>query len=145
VTTYALDEGGERRFGHQVIAIEGGGRAQVVKARRVTGTSSRNLVAVEGSEFELPAELVLVAIGFTHPAHGDVIGELDLALDERGNVNAGDFSTSRPGVFAAGDARVGQSLIVTAIAEGRRCARVVDRWLRRAGESRNGSGPAIGQ
>jgi glutamate synthase (NADPH/NADH) small chain len=145
VTTYALDEGGERRFGHQVIAIEGGGRAQVVKARRVTGTSSRNLVPVEGSEFELPAELVLIAIGFTHPAHGDVIGELDLALDDRGNVNACDFVTSRPGVFAAGDARVGQSLIVTAIAEGRRCARVVDRWLRRAGESRNGSGPATGQ
>ncbi len=142
LTTYALDEGGERRFGHQVIAIEGGGRAQVVRARRVTGTSSRDLVPVEGSDFELPAELVLIAIGFTHPAHDDVVGELGLELDGRGNVRANEFMTSTPGVFAAGDARVGQSLIVTAIAEGRRCARVVGRWLQHATAEHNGDGPS---
>ena len=138
VTTYALDEGGERRFGHQVIAIEGDGSAERVRARQVTGSSSRDLVAVEGSEFDLPAELVLIAIGFTHPAHDDVVGELGLELDGRGNVLADDFATASAGVFAAGDARVGQSLIVTAIAEGRRCARVVDRWLRRDADQQNG-------
>ena len=137
VTTYALDEGGERRFGHQVIALDGDGAVRSVRARRVTGNSSRNLVAVEGSEFELPAELVLIAIGFTHPAHDDVVGELGLELDGRGNVSADDFATSKAGVFAAGDARIGQSLIVSAIAEGRRCARAVDRWLLRE-PARNG-------
>jgi glutamate synthase (NADPH/NADH) small chain len=141
LTTYALDEGGERRFGHEVIGIDGNGRVEAVRARRVTGSSSRTLEPVPGSEFEQAADLVLIAIGFTHPAHDDVVGELSLELDGRGNVAAGDFHTSQPGVFAAGDARVGQSLIVTAIAEGRRCARVVDRWLRQpaAGDpSQNG-------
>ena len=131
-TTYALDEGGERRFGHQVIAIEGDGRVQRVLGREVRGNSSRNLEPVAGSEFVEDADLVLIAIGFSHPEHGAIVDGLDLRLDGRGNYRAPRYETSAEGVFAAGDARVGQSLVVTAIAEGRRCARLADRALRRA-------------
>ena len=84
---------------------------------------------VPGTEFELPADLVLVAIGFSHPEHAGAVEQLALELDRRGNVSAPTYATSHPAVFAAGDARIGQSLIVNAIAEGRRCARVVDRHL----------------
>jgi glutamate synthase (NADPH/NADH) small chain len=130
-TTYALDEGGERRFGHQVIGLKGeDGRVNELVGRRVTGSSSRALEPVADSEFTMPADLVLIAIGFVHPAHDDVVGALEVDTDRRGNVAAKVFETSRPNVWAAGDARVGQSLIVTAIAEGRRCARAVDRKLR---------------
>jgi len=129
-TTYALDEGGERRFSTQVTAIEGDGRVERVHGRQVTGTSSRNLVAVEGSEFVEDADLCLVAIGFMHPAHEGLLSDLGVDLDARGNVKAGVFATSRDGIYAAGDARMGQSLIVTAIADGRRAARVIDRRLR---------------
>ncbi len=130
VTTYALDEGGERRFGHQVLELLGEGSVEAVRARRVTGNSSRTLEPVAGSELELEAELVLIAIGFLHPEREGPIDELGLELDRRGNVVARTYETSTEGVYAAGDARVGQSLIVTAIAEGRRCARIVDRALR---------------
>ncbi len=133
LTTYALDEGGERRFGHQVLELAGNGRVQTLRGRRVTGDSSRTLEAVPGSEFELPAELVLIAIGFLHPSHEGLVSELGVELDRRGNVAAKTFESSVGGVFAAGDARIGQSLIVSAIAEGRRCARVVDRRLRESG------------
>ncbi len=75
------------------------------------------------------ADLVLVAIGFSHPEHEGLIEQLGVELDSRGNVQARVHATSQEGVFAAGDARRGQSLIVWAIAEGRRCARAVDRWL----------------
>jgi glutamate synthase (NADPH) small chain len=133
-TTYALEEGGERRFGHQVIELHGDseGRVTELVGRRVTGSSSRTLQPVEGSEYTLPAQLVLVAVGFTGPERAGLLDGLGVDLDERGNVNAPAYSSSQNGVFAAGDARVGQSLIVTAIAEGRRCARVVDRFLRDA-------------
>jgi glutamate synthase (NADPH/NADH) small chain len=85
--------------------------------------------AVPGEEFELPADLVLIAIGFSGVEREGVVEQLGLELDARGNVAAPSFSTSEPGVFAAGDARRGQSLIVWAIAEGRRCARLADRHL----------------
>jgi len=75
-------------------------------------------------------DLVVDACGFTHPEHGPLVNQLAPALDQRGNFDAGEFETSAEGVFAAGDARIGQSLIVTAIAGGRRCARVIDRKLR---------------
>jgi glutamate synthase (NADPH) small chain len=132
-TTYALDEGGERRFGHQVIGLHGSsGQVTSLVGRRVTGSSSRTLEPVPASEFEMPADLVLIAIGFVHPAHEDVVAALGLETDKVGNLAAKAFATSREGVYAAGDARVGQSLIVTAIADGRRCARTVDRRLREA-------------
>ena len=129
-TTYALDEGGERRFGHQVTELRGEkGRIAGVSGRRVTGRSSRELEPVPGSEFTEACDLLLIAIGFTGPAPDGLLTDIGVDLDGRGNVKASTFSTSVDGVFAAGDARIGASLIVTAIAEGRRCARVVDRWL----------------
>jgi glutamate synthase (NADPH/NADH) small chain len=136
-TTYALDEGGDRRFGTQVTAILGEeGRVAAVEGRRVEGTSSRDLRAVPGSDFTEPADLVLIAIGFSHPEHEGAVEELGVDLDARGNLKAPVYATSEPGVFACGDARIGQSLVVTAIAEGRRCARVVDRHLGGSGETR---------
>ena len=100
------------------------------------GTSSRDLRAVPGSDFSERADLVLIAIGFSHPEHEGLVEELGVDLDGRGNVKAAVYETSASGVFACGDARMGQSLVVTAIAEGRRCARVVDRFLGGPGETR---------
>jgi glutamate synthase (NADPH) small chain len=85
---------------------------------------------VEGSERELPADLVLLAMGFLHP-EPELPGALGVETDQRGNVRAGAYETSVPGVFAAGDCRRGQSLIVWAINEGRQAARMVDRHLHR--------------
>ncbi len=130
LTTYALEEGGERRFGREVIGLSGNGRVEGVRAREVTGDSSRTVVGIEGSEHTLPADLVLIAVGFTHPEHEGLVSDLGLELDRRGNLRTRRFATSAEGVYAAGDARVGASLIVTAIAEGRRCARVVEAALR---------------
>jgi glutamate synthase (NADPH/NADH) small chain len=84
---------------------------------------------VPGTEREIPAELVLLAMGFLHPEREGVVEQLGVELDGRGNVKAPAYATSVDGVFAAGDARRGQSLIVWAINEGRQCARVADRYL----------------
>jgi glutamate synthase (NADPH/NADH) small chain len=131
VTTYALDEGGKRRWGTEVTGFGGrDGHVSHVYARQVTGTSSRDLTPVPGSEFVLEADLALIAIGFGHPEHEGLVEELDLALDRQGNIRTEQtYRTSAHGVFACGDARIGQSLIVTAIAEGRKCARIVNKDL----------------
>jgi glutamate synthase (NADPH/NADH) small chain len=135
-STYALDEGGKRRWGTEVTAFGGkDGDVSHVYARKVTGTSSRDLTPVPGSEFVLEADVVLIAIGFEHPEHEGVIEQLGLDLDERGNIRTDmTYRGRRDGtvadkVYACGDARIGQSLIVTAIAEGRHCARVVNKDL----------------
>jgi glutamate synthase (NADPH/NADH) small chain len=144
LSTYALDEGGDRRFGSQVTGLVGeDGRVVAVEGRRVEGTSSRDLRAIPGSEFTEPADLVLIAIGFSHPEHEGLVDQLGVDLDPRGNVKAAVYETSEPGVFACGDARMGQALVVTAIAEGRRCARVVDRYLGGPGETRRVSAAAL--
>jgi glutamate synthase (NADPH/NADH) small chain len=86
---------------------------------------------VPGSEFELEADLVLLALGFLGPVHEGLLDDLGVEYDGRGNVKADTeaFATSEPGVFAAGDCRRGQSLVVWAISEGREAARAVDRYL----------------
>ena len=85
---------------------------------------------VEGTERELPADLVLLAMGFTGPETGGLLDQLGVDLDPRGNVaRDGSYATNVPGVFVAGDAGRGQSLIVWAIAEGRSCAAAVDAHL----------------
>jgi glutamate synthase (NADPH/NADH) small chain len=127
-TTYALDEGGKRRWNTEVTGFGGkDGTVSHVYARKVTGTSSRDLTPVPGSEFALEADLVLIAIGFEHLEHQGLVEQLGINVDERGNVETNmTYRTSVDGVYAAGDARIGQSLIVTAIAEGRKCARVIN-------------------
>ncbi|WP_437920919.1 glutamate synthase subunit beta [Sphingobacterium sp. LRF_L2] len=86
---------------------------------------------VEGSERELPCELVTLAMGFLHPQHEGLLQQLGVKINERGNVDAleGDYKSSVDKVFVAGDMRRGQSLVVWAISEGRECARKVDEYL----------------
>jgi glutamate synthase (NADPH/NADH) small chain len=131
VSTYALEEGGKRRWGTEVTGFGGrDGHVSHVYARQVTGTSSRDLTPVPGSEFVLEADLVLIAIGFSGPEQAGMLEQLDLELDHRGNIRTEQtYRSSAAGVYACGDARIGQSLVVTAIAEGRKCARVVNQDL----------------
>jgi glutamate synthase (NADPH/NADH) small chain len=127
-STYALDEGGKRRWGTEVTGFGGkDGALSHVYARQVTGSSSRDLTPVPGSEFVLEADLALIAIGFEHPEHDGLVAELGLEVDRRGNIKTRQTYRSSMGrVYACGDARIGQSLVVTAIAEGRKCARIVN-------------------
>jgi len=133
-TSAAHEEGGIRDYSIQTTAFSGR-RGQVeklhavrVETRKVDGRLQ--FVPVPGSDFVLDADLVLLAMGFVHPVHTGLVDELGVALDTRGNVATDEnFQSSVPGVFAAGDARRGQSLIVWAIAEGRQAARGCDRVL----------------
>lgn len=86
---------------------------------------------VPGTEREIPCELALLAMGFVHPQHHGLLDEMEIEYDERGNVKASEraYQTNIPKVFAAGDMRRGQSLVVWAISEGRECARKVDEFL----------------
>ena len=103
-------------------------------AHRPGRAPSRRSRRSPGTERELPAQLVLLAMGFLHPEQ-ELLEQLGVEKDPRGNVKAvKPYTTSVDGVFAAGDARRGQSLIVWAINEGRQCARMVDRYL--AGRAR---------
>ncbi|HEY6022668.1 MAG TPA: glutamate synthase subunit beta [Pseudolabrys sp.] len=90
-----------------------------------------NFKPVPGTEFEIEADLVLLAMGFVHPVHEGMLKSLGVALDQRGNVSADTsaYLTSVPKVFAAGDMRRGQSLVVWAIREGRQAAHAVDKFL----------------
>ena len=105
------------------------GRVTGLRAHEVAMMDGR-FEKVEGTDFELEADLVLLAMGFVGPERPGLLGDLDVELTDRGNVarNA-DFETSVSGVFAAGDMGRGQSLIVWAIAEGRAAAAGVDRFL----------------
>jgi glutamate synthase (NADPH/NADH) small chain len=97
-----------------------------------TGEDGKSRFAeVAGSERELPCELALLAMGFVHPQHQGLLKELDVELDDRGNVKASEknYQTNIAKVFTAGDMRRGQSLVVWAISEGRECARKVDEYL----------------
>ncbi len=137
------DEGGKRDFAVMTKQLLGeNGRVtklQAVRLRHLSpdpSTGRRDFEEIAGSEFEIPADLVLLAMGFVHPVQAGLVQELGVRLDARGNVAADtrSFTTSEPGVFAAGDCRRGQSLVVWAIAEGREAARAVDAHL--AGRSR---------
>lgn len=127
-TTYAQEEGGRRRWGQTATALIGAGGQ--VTAVRAASLSPPDFTPVDGTEFTLPADLVIVAIGFLGPEHGGPVAELDVDVDEHGRLSAAEsFATQADGVFATGDARRGPSLVVWAIDEGRRCARAVDRYL----------------
>ena len=94
-------------------------------------TGNWRMTEVPGTEFELEADLVLLAMGFVHPVQRGLLQEIGVELDGRGNVKADTlrYQTSLPRVFTAGDMRRGQSLVVWAIREGRQCARAVDEFL----------------
>ena len=130
----AHEEGGVRDYSIQTTALSGSdGRVERlhairVETRKVDGRLQ--FVPVEGSDFTIEADLVLLAMGFLGPVRPGLVEELGVDLDNRGNiVTDADYQTTVPGVFAAGDARRGQSLIVWAIAEGRQAARGCDRVL----------------
>ncbi|MGD0714456.1 MAG: glutamate synthase subunit beta [Gaiellaceae bacterium] len=125
-TSYALMEGGSRSFAISTTALSGNGRVERIEWMRNSGAPPFD--PVPGSEESHPAELVLLAMGFVGP-EAALLEQLGVASNPRGAVEAAEFATSVRGVFSAGDARRGQSLIVWAIDEGRRCARVVDAWL----------------
>jgi glutamate synthase (NADPH/NADH) small chain len=123
---YALKEGGERDFAISTTEFSGNGHVQKIHWTQNAGTPP--FAAIPGTEESRPADLVLLAMGFLGP-EGGLLEQLGVERDERSNVKAAAYSTSVDGIFAAGDARRGQSLIVWAINEGRRCARVVERHL----------------
>jgi len=129
--TSAHEEGGTREFLISTVEFLGNSEGNV-RAVRVADTEFVNGARVPkaGTEREIPADLVLLALGFTGP-EGDVAhSELGVSLTHRGNLNRdSDYATAEPGVFVAGDAGRGQSLIVWAIAEGRAAAAAVDRYL----------------
>jgi glutamate synthase (NADPH/NADH) small chain len=126
-TPYALKENGHRDFAVSTTHFTGSnGAVEQIHWAQNSGTPPFELVP--GTEETHPAGLVLLAMGFLGP-EGHLLEQLGVERDERSNAKAPAYATSVDGVFAAGDARRGQSLIVWAINEGRRCARAVDGWL----------------
>jgi glutamate synthase (NADPH/NADH) small chain len=124
--SYALKEGGERSFSISTTGLSGDGRVERINWMQNSGAPPFEPIA--GTEESHPAELVLLAMGFVGPEL-PLLDALGVERDARGNVATTDYAANVPGVFAAGDARRGQSLIVWAIEEGRRCAAAVDGWL----------------
>ncbi len=115
------------------IFADGNGAVRAVvtvalKAGREESTGRTVMTEIPGSEEELPCQLLLIAAGFTGP-QSYVAQAFNLDTDSRGNLKTDNYSTSAPGIFAAGDARRGQSLVVWAIREGQECARAVDQFL----------------
>ena len=130
----AHEEGGIRDYSISTTGLSGSNghveRLHGVRGEMVRSDGRMRFEPVAGSEFTMDADLVLLAMGFLGPVRPGVVEELGVDLDGRGNiVSDADYQTSVPGVFAAGDARRGQSLIVWAIAEGRQAARGCDRVL----------------
>jgi glutamate synthase (NADPH/NADH) small chain len=139
-TSSSHEEGAKRDWSVSTKRFEGeNGRVTALVAARVEWikdpvSGQMKMQEVPGSEFEMPADLVLLAMGFVSPVHAGLLDDLGVAYDQRGNVRAStegpnSYQTSLPKVFAAGDMRRGQSLVVWAIREGRQCARAVDEFL----------------
>jgi glutamate synthase (NADPH/NADH) small chain len=127
----AHEEGGHREYLASTVEFLANefGELRAIRVAETEYLDGRR-VPKAGTEREIPADLVLLALGFTGPEPEDLGNQLELPFDERGNVERdGDYQTSQPGVFVAGDAGRGQSLIVWAIAEGRAAASAVDRYL----------------
>ncbi len=124
-TSSSQEEGGERTFAFRTTRLEG-------EAGALTALVGERIDA-PGTEVRIPIEIMILALGFTGPETGDLVAQLGVALDARGNIAVdAAYATSVPGVYAAGDAHRGASLIVWAIAEGRELARCIDAQLRAA-------------
>lgn len=137
-TTSSHEEGAHRHWAISTKAFLGDDKGNLRALRVVDlswntppGGGPARFEEVPGSEREIPCELALLAMGFVHPQHEGLIRQLDVELDSRGNVKADEqrFQTNIPKIFAAGDVRRGQSLVVWAISEGREAARKVDEYL----------------
>jgi glutamate synthase (NADPH/NADH) small chain len=138
-TSSSHEEGAERDFAVATKRFEGrNGKVESLTACHVEWVKDEKggmaMKEVAGTEFTIPAQLVLLAMGYVHPVHEGLVDALGVAKDARGNVRAttegaGSYATSVAKVFAAGDMRRGQSLVVWAIREGRQCAREVDAFL----------------
>jgi glutamate synthase (NADPH/NADH) small chain len=134
-TESSHEEGGVREFAISTTEFVDDGNGNVKALRAVRVGPPPTFTPIPGTEQEFPADLVLLAMGFTGPVKPGLLSDLGVELDNRGNVKADDhYMTSVEGVFAAGDMRRGQSLVVWAIAEGRKAARGIDTWL--MGESK---------
>jgi len=131
----AHEEGGDRLFSISTSKFTGDDRGRVttlhtVEVETTTANGRPSFTPVAGTEREIPADLVLLAMGFLGPEKSSMLAQFDVRLTDRGNVwRDANWMTSTPGVFTAGDMQRGQSLIVWAIAEGRSCARGVDAYL----------------
>ena len=127
-TSTSQAEGADREFAAATLGIEGKkGRVTSVKCARVDASRQ----PIPGTEFLIKADLVFIALGFVHPVHQGMLEQDGLTLDRRGNVAAPDtdYATAVPKLFAAGDMRRGQSLVVWAIREGRQAAQSIDTFL----------------
>jgi glutamate synthase (NADPH/NADH) small chain len=127
-TSSSHEEGAEREFSVLTQAFEGqNGKVTAIRCVR----ADDKIKPVPGTEFTIKADLVLLAMGFVHPVKDGMLASLGVALDPRGNARANteDYKTSIAKVFAAGDMRRGQSLVVWAIREGRQCAHAIDMFL----------------
>jgi glutamate synthase (NADPH/NADH) small chain len=135
-TESSHEEGGIRDWGINSVQFTGNAEGRVTHLHAVRVGPPPSFAAVAGSEFTIEADLVLLALGFLSPVHNGMIEQLGVKLDGRGNVATDEnYATSVDGVFAAGDMRRGQSLVVWAIAEGRKAAAAIDRYLAAKPES----------
>jgi glutamate synthase (NADPH/NADH) small chain len=133
-TSSSHEEGGERCWGLLTKRFIGeGGRLTAVETAEVRWTNEKGRPAtfevIAGSERRWPADLVILAMGFSGPETDTLVSRLNLEVDARGSLGTRNYQTTNPKIFAAGDARRGQSLIVWALSEGREAARAVDRHL----------------
>jgi glutamate synthase (NADPH/NADH) small chain len=134
-TESAHEEGGIREWAVATTRFSGDENGHVKQLHAVRVGPPPKFEPLAGTDFTLDADLVLVAMGFLGPAKNGMLEALGVRLDAQGNVEANaDHMTSVPGIFAAGDMRRGQSLVVWAIAEGRKAARGIDKYL--VGETR---------
>jgi glutamate synthase (NADPH/NADH) small chain len=129
-TESSHEEGGIREWSVSTTRFEGDAQGRVERLHAVRVGPPPTFEPIEGTEFSIEVDLVLLAMGFTGPVRGGMIEQLGVELDARGNVKTKDYQSSVPGVFAAGDMRRGQSLVVWAISEGRAAAAAVDAYLR---------------
>ena len=129
-TETSHEEGGNREWSVATTRFEGDAQGRVERLHAVRVGPPPAFEPVEGTEFSIEVDLVLLAMGFTGPVRGGMIEQLGVELDARGNVKTKDYMSTVPGVFAAGDMRRGQSLVVWAIAEGRAAAAAADAYLR---------------
>jgi glutamate synthase (NADPH/NADH) small chain len=130
--SYAMKEAqtaGRGALDYSIVTTQITGEGRVGALHVAQAEAAPPFGPVAGTDSSLDADLVLLAMGFLHPEHDGALAQLGTELDSRGNIDAPHYETSLEGVFAAGDARRGQSLIVWAINEGRQCARRVDRYL----------------